>query len=62
MDLQGQPTGMYLRIGEDREGRELGVQRQEEDTRSLAERLGVRVAWPKTAAPDSTSSLSPTST
>jgi site-specific DNA recombinase len=43
MDLQGQPTGIYLRISEDREGRELGVQRQEEDTRSLAERLDVRV-------------------
>lgn len=34
---------IYLRISEDREGRELGVQRQEEHCRTLAERLGLEV-------------------
>jgi len=43
-DVQGQPAGIYLRISDDREGRQLGVHRQEEDSRSLAERLGVKVA------------------
>lgn len=37
---QGEPTGIYLRISDDREGRELGVDRQEEDCRRLAERHG----------------------
>lgn len=35
---------IYCRISDDREGRELGVQRQEEDCRALAARLGVPVA------------------
>lgn len=36
-------VGIYLRISDDREGRELGVIRQEEDCRTLAERRGDRV-------------------
>lgn len=36
-------AGIYVRISDDREGRELGVQRQEEDCRKLADRLGWRV-------------------
>lgn len=34
---------IYCRISEDREGRELGVQRQEDDCRALAERMGYTV-------------------
>lgn len=36
----GLPTGLYTRISADREGRELGVQRQREDGRALAEKQG----------------------
>jgi site-specific DNA recombinase len=36
-------AAIYLRISDDREGRELGVQRQEQDCRALAARLKVRV-------------------
>jgi site-specific DNA recombinase len=32
-------VGIYLRISDDREGRELGVQRQEEDCRALLQRM-----------------------
>lgn len=39
----GEPTGVYLRISDDPEGRELGVTRQEEDTRALCERRGDEV-------------------
>ncbi|MCX5063778.1 MULTISPECIES: recombinase family protein [unclassified Streptomyces] len=39
--LEGQLAFGYLRISDDREGKELGVQRQEEDIRKLAVRLGV---------------------
>lgn len=34
-------TAIYTRISQDREGRELGVQRQEDDCRALAARLGL---------------------
>jgi site-specific DNA recombinase len=33
-------AGIYVRISDDKEGRELGVRRQEEDARALAERRG----------------------
>jgi site-specific DNA recombinase len=36
-------AGIYLRISDDREGRELGVERQHEDCLGLAARLGVSV-------------------
>lgn len=36
-------AAIYVRISQDREGAGLGVQRQEEDCRALAERLGWRV-------------------
>ncbi|NUR80739.1 MAG: recombinase family protein [Dermatophilaceae bacterium] len=36
----GHRTGIYVRISDDREGRELGVTRQEEDTRALCDRDG----------------------
>jgi site-specific DNA recombinase len=36
-------AGVYVRISQDREGRELGVGRQEEDCRALAERRGWEV-------------------
>lgn len=36
-------AGKYLRISDDREGRELGVERQEEDCDQLAQREGVQV-------------------
>ncbi|MGQ0719507.1 MAG: recombinase family protein [Pseudonocardiales bacterium] len=39
--LKGQPAFGYLRISDDREGKELGVKRQEEDVRALADYLGV---------------------
>ncbi|GAA3894116.1 recombinase family protein [Streptomyces lacrimifluminis] len=39
--LEGQLAFGYLRISDDREGTELGVQRQEEDIRKLAAQLGV---------------------
>ncbi|MGH3806303.1 MAG: recombinase family protein [Pseudonocardiaceae bacterium] len=42
-NLSGQPAVLYLRISDDREGRALGVERQEEDCRALAKQLGVRV-------------------
>lgn len=42
-ELKGLPAGIYLRISDDKEGRELGVARQEEDCRRLADRLGVKV-------------------
>jgi site-specific DNA recombinase len=37
-------AAIYCRISDDREGRRLGVQRQEEDCRALAEHLGYDVA------------------
>lgn len=37
-------AGIYVRISQDREGAGLGVQRQEEDCRTLADRLGWDVA------------------
>jgi site-specific DNA recombinase len=42
-NLSGQAAVIYLRISDDREGRALGVERQEEDCRTLAEQLGVRI-------------------
>src|SRR5213078_4676766 len=36
-------AAIYCRISADREGRELGVERQEADCRALAERLGLHV-------------------
>lgn len=39
--LKGQLAFGYLRISDDREGKELGVARQEEDIRTLAAQLGV---------------------
>lgn len=36
-------AAVYVRISADKEGRELGVQRQEQDCRRLAERLGLEV-------------------
>jgi site-specific DNA recombinase len=36
-------VGIYLRISDDREGRELGVERQDEDCRALVGRCGDRV-------------------
>jgi site-specific DNA recombinase len=36
-------TGIYVRISQDREGERWGVERQEQDCRKLAERLGWRV-------------------
>jgi DNA invertase Pin-like site-specific DNA recombinase len=42
-DLSGQAAVIYLRISDDREGRALGVERQEEDCRALAEKLGVTI-------------------
>src|SRR6266545_2492553 len=42
-DVQGLPAGILVRISDDREGRALGVKRQEEDGLHLAERLGVNV-------------------
>jgi site-specific DNA recombinase len=39
----GKTADIYLRISSDREGRELGVRRQEEDCRELAARLGFTV-------------------
>lgn len=39
--LKGQLGFGYLRISDDREGKELGVKRQEEDIRALADLLGV---------------------
>lgn len=41
--LKKQPSGTYLRISDDKEGRELGVACQEEDGRRLADQLGVNV-------------------
>lgn len=38
-DLKGKKAGILVRISDDREGRALGVQRQEEDCRLLAKRL-----------------------
>src|SRR4051812_10654735 len=33
-------AAIYVRLSSDREGRELGIQRQEQDCRALAEELG----------------------
>lgn len=41
--LNMKPAAIYRRISNDREGRELGVVRQEEDCRALADRLGFTV-------------------
>lgn len=38
-------AAIYVRISADREGRELGVERQEQDCRALAERRGLTVAY-----------------
>lgn len=38
-DVQGKRGGILVRISDDREGRALGVQRQEDDCRELAKRL-----------------------
>ncbi|MGJ5825977.1 recombinase family protein [Streptomyces ossamyceticus] len=43
-DMEGKTAGILVRISDDREGRALGVKRQEEDSRYLAHRLGVNVA------------------
>jgi DNA invertase Pin-like site-specific DNA recombinase len=43
LQLHDQPAAIYLRISDDREGKRLGVKRQEKDNRSLAECLGVKV-------------------
>lgn len=42
-EVRGMTAGILVRISDDREGRALGVKRQEEDTRYLADRLGVKV-------------------
>lgn len=42
-DVRGKTAGILVRISDDREGRALGVQRQESDSRGLADRLGVEV-------------------
>jgi site-specific DNA recombinase len=42
-DVGGQAAGILVRISDDREGRSLGVQRQENDSRHLAASLGVDV-------------------
>lgn len=42
-EVKGKTAGILVRISDDREGRALGVKRQEEDGRHLAERLGVDV-------------------
>jgi site-specific DNA recombinase len=41
--LKGQPAYKYKRISDDREGKELGVKRQDEDLDALANYLGVTV-------------------
>jgi DNA invertase Pin-like site-specific DNA recombinase len=40
---EGRKAAVYVRISRDREGAGLGVQRQEQDCRGLAERLGWHV-------------------
>ena len=40
---EGRKAAIYVRISRDREGAGLGVQRQEQDCRELAERLGWHV-------------------
>ena len=42
-DVRGMTAGILVRISDDREGRALGVRRQEEDGRHLADRMGLRV-------------------
>ncbi len=42
-DVRGLTAGILVRISDDREGRALGVKRQEEDTRHLNDRLGTTV-------------------
>jgi site-specific DNA recombinase len=42
--LKGQLAFGYLRISDDQEGKELGVERQEEDVRTLADYLGVTLS------------------
>ncbi|MDQ0776350.1 site-specific DNA recombinase [Streptomyces aurantiacus] len=42
-DAKGKTAGILVRISDDREGRALGVKRQEEDSRHLGDRLGVKV-------------------
>lgn len=41
--MPAQQAAIYVRISKDREGLELGVERQEEDCRKIAERLGLPV-------------------
>jgi site-specific DNA recombinase len=43
MVSKGRRAGIYVRISQDREGREVGIKRQEEDCRALAERNGWEV-------------------
>lgn len=43
LDMPAQQAAIYVRISKDREGLELGVERQEEDCRRIAERLGLPV-------------------
>ena len=40
---EGRKAAVYVRISRDREGAGLGVQRQEQDCRELADRLGWHV-------------------
>ena len=42
-DMPAQQAAIYVRISKDREGTELGVERQIEDCRKIAERLGLPV-------------------
>lgn len=44
MKNSGRLVGIYTRISNDKEGAGLGVQRQEEDCRELAESLGWKLA------------------
>lgn len=58
VSLAGLPAAVYCRISDDREGRELGVQRQEGFVRDLADRLGCRVVRVYTDNDISASTLS----
>jgi site-specific DNA recombinase len=54
-------AGNYLRISDDREGTELGIARQDADTRALAKRLGVEIVetYPENDVGASTRSKKP---
>lgn len=43
VQLAGAPADLYERISDDREGKRLGVKRQDQDNRALAARLGMHV-------------------